>query len=147
MFSSELSAEEILDSDEIINTVIHSNRLYKQISVRIVESKDQQNQIELEKKPYHSKAQEVCLLYENIQRLKLVHPLYAYSYHWFIELFENNVYNFNITLYQEVSKALKPEEKIVVAILIAEILHPNLPWRCLFNVEESLAKTIYTTHS
>lgn len=134
MFSSELSAEEILDSDEIINTVIHSNRLYKQISVRIAESKDQQNQIEMEKKPYQSKAQEVCLLYENIQRLKLVHPLYAYSYHWFIELFENNVYNFNITLYQEVSKALKPEEKIVVAILIAEILHPNLPWRCLFNV-------------
>jgi hypothetical protein len=134
LFSSELSAEEILDSDEIINTVIHSNRLYKQISVRIAESKDQQNQIEMEKKPYQSKAQEVCLLYENIQRLKLVHPLYAYSYHWFIELFENNVYNFNITLYQEVSKALKPEEKIVVAILIAEILHPNLPWRCLFNV-------------
>ena len=109
MFSSELSAEEILDSDEIINTVIHSNRLYKQISGRIAESKDQHHQIEQEKKPYHKKAQETCLIYENIQRLKLVHSLYAYSYHWFLDLFENNVYNFNIVLYQEVSKALKPE--------------------------------------
>ena len=35
-----------------------------------------------------------------------------------------------------------------MAILIAEILHPNLPWKCLFNVEDShLSKTIYTTHS
>lgn len=39
-------------------------------------------------------------MYENIQRLKLVSNLYAYSYHWFLDLFEGNVYNFHLTLYQ-----------------------------------------------
>ena len=71
-----------------------------------------------------------------MSRLKLVNQTYAYSYQWYNDIIEANLSNFTETIYHQISKGLKRDEKIMAAILIAEVTHPNLPWRCLFGVED-----------
>ena len=76
--------EDILKTEEILQILSTSNRLYQQINQRIEESKLKVKEILAKRDNYRAKGSKSAKLYFQIKLLKQLSPYYQYYFSWFI---------------------------------------------------------------
>ena len=98
--------EDILKTEEILQILSTSNRLYKQIQTRIEESNSKRKILRGRREHFAKKAEKTSKIYFQLQKMSALSLYYRYSFNWFINLFKESVNNFTDNLWRELSKAL-----------------------------------------
>lgn len=81
------SSGEILDDEELINTLAQSKVTSNEISAKVAEAEATEREIDETRELYRPVALRASLLFFAISDLALVDPMYQYSLAWFISLF------------------------------------------------------------
>jgi dynein heavy chain len=78
---------DILEDEELINTLGASKRTSEEIAERVVEAESVEKDIDSSRTAYAPVAQRAQILYFCIAELSLIDPMYQYSLQWFVQIF------------------------------------------------------------
>lgn len=126
----------ILDDEEIIQTLDASKVTYESINVRMTEAKKTTKDIEQAREKYRQIARRGSTLYFIITDLPSVDPMYQYSLDYFINLFKRRIRqtekseeveerrlilieDINLTFYQNICRGLFERHKLLYSFLMS----------------------------
>ena len=82
----------ILDDENLINTLAQSKKTSQEISTKVAEAEKTEAEIDVTRSKYQPVAERASILYFTIADLALVDPMYQYSLNWFVQLFARSIY-------------------------------------------------------
>ena len=85
------TVDELLSSDDLINTLADSQKTSAEISTRQAESKVTEKEIDVKREGFRPIAFRSQLLFFGIVDLNIINDMYQYSLQWFQNLFKNAV--------------------------------------------------------
>ena len=87
------TVDELLSTDDLINTLADSQKTSSEIAVRQSESKVTEKEIDVKREGFRAVAYRAQLLFFCIVDLNNINSMYQYSLQWFQNLFKNSVNN------------------------------------------------------
>ena len=87
------TVDELLSTDDLINTLADSQKTSAEIAVRQAESQVTEKEIDVKREGFRSVAFRAQLLFFCIVDLNIINSMYQYSLQWFQNLFKNSVIN------------------------------------------------------
>lgn len=85
------TVDELLSTDDLINTLADSQKTSGEIAVRQAESKVTEKEIDVKREGFRAVAYRSQLLFFCIVDLNNINSMYQYSLQWFQNLFKNSV--------------------------------------------------------
>ena len=137
------TVDELLSTDDLINTLADSQKTSAEIATRQAESKVTEAEIDVKREGFRPIAFRAQLLFFCIVDLNLINDMYQYSLQWFQNLFKNSVINseqtevvedririlndyFTYAIYQNVCRSLVEIYKLFfLFLLLTKILFGN----------------------
>jgi dynein heavy chain, axonemal len=166
---SSLSASEgdILDDQDLVDTLSHTKAASEEISRKMVESERTQVEVATARNVFLPVAQRACSLFFCVADLASVDPMYQFSLAWFTTMFVNCVKSselvfdaptrihtlntlFTSVVFTSVCRSLYGRHKLMFAVMIASRLMQNeqrlneVEWRYVFVIAIDLLVCVPT---
>ena len=156
LFMLSNSKGNILDDEELINTLAKSKVTSNEISAKVEEAEKTEKEIDATRELYRPVAIRTSLLFFCISDLALIDPMYQYSLTWYVDLFvrgiaaseksddvsvRGNILNdyFTLSLYENICRSLFEAHKLLFSFtLCVKIMRDrgeidDMDWRFLLS--------------